>query len=215
MAVPESVVPPIGIRYTCEVTAISAGASSTVTEIRGHHLDGMTNDNVEAIYNVYIYGLSSIGSIGNFFSNLLIIDWESNNLETLTAADLRTMPNLVHLWIIENNIVSLESGLFQYTPNLRSIQLSSNNIEHVGNNLLTGLNVLYWASFLYNPCTYTWTIDPSPLSQLNLQLPIYCPPLAQYSAVAADMGLKRRSDDTIRSEIIARLKKSIASQRQN
>lgn len=73
--------------------------------------------------------------------------------------------------------MTLDGDLFQHTPKLQEIDFSLNELEHVGHNLLAGLASLTVVDFSANPCISEEAETPEGIQELNLQLPIKCPPL--------------------------------------
>lgn len=172
---------PIGDYYTCVVKEITSGNSTIVEDIRGTHVSEKSDGDVQGFLNSK-HGKGSIPkNIGKFLKNITVFQWSESNLEVITAGDLKPFPNLVILYLSENKIVSLSSDLFKHTPKLQRIMLHSNKIEHIGHDLLTGLVELTFVHIHYNRCIDALADTPEAIQELNLQLPISCPPLATTS----------------------------------
>jgi hypothetical protein len=173
---------PVGSQYTCEPKVSYSGDNSTLTGLTGTHLIGKSNADVISL-SVYSQLAEQIPKgIENFFPNLLTFNWSFAGLKKISAEDLKPFPNLMYLFLGGNNLVTLESDLFQYTLKLRRIYLFSNQLQHVGSNLLTNLNDLTFTYFHDNPCINDYAFTYETVQQLNLKLPISCPPLASTPA---------------------------------
>jgi Leucine-rich repeat (LRR) protein len=95
-------------------------------------------------------------------------------LKTISADDLKQFPKLEILFLNMNKLVSLDGNLFQHTRKLQSVDFYANELEHVGENLLTGLENLKYASFQNNPCIDIYANTHQKVQELNDQLPIKC-----------------------------------------
>lgn len=152
-------------------------------EIGGNHSNGKSAEVVEAFDNTQTLGSSSIPqNINKFFTNILVIRWGSSNLGTITAEDLKPFENLKELFLYFNKIVAIDGDLFRYNRKLQWIDFSGNKIEHVGKDLFTGLKDLKVVYFESNPCTEGIAYTPVAIQELNIQLPIRCPPFAATGA---------------------------------
>jgi len=118
----------------------------------GKHLSNKNFDDVEGFdadnltTHYFPRGLEKI------FKNLKMIDINNGRLKEIHQADLKPFPKLVCLELYENDIESLEKGLFDYNPKLEMIWLSSNKIVHIDVNLFDNLVKLTYLSLDANRC---------------------------------------------------------------
>lgn len=171
--------PAIGSTYTCAATVTNVEDPTNVTNIVGNHLEGRNNSDVNGFYIEFEEILTTIpNGIENFFADLEVFQWWFGNISTIDSTPFKPFPNLIYIELFINKLVSLDGDLFQYTPKLRQIGLHSNLLQHVGHDLMTDLTDLVDAGFLNNPCINVYANTPQQIEELNLQLPIQCPPLA-------------------------------------
>lgn len=168
----------IGSWYSCFATVVSTDNPATVTSISGSHSEGNRNEDVKQITVQSEYMLHAIpAGIEAYFPNLESIQWLPGGLTTIDSNTLKPFPNLIHLKLNYNHLVSLDGNLFQHTRRLRTIDFGSNLLEHIGHDLLTGLPELTVAYFYGNPCinlsAYYGSLE---VEELSLELSIQCPP---------------------------------------
>lgn len=164
--------------YFCPATVIfSEDGNPSLVEIRGDHLAGYSNFQVEAL-DVQNQDLRWIPKdIGSFFPNIRVIQWINSNLWEISSADLWQFPNLMVLDLQKNKIVSLESSLFAFTPKILTMSFDSNLLYHVGEDLLTSLKFLKSVYIRNNPCINYYAVSGSEIEYLIKNLHIRCPPL--------------------------------------
>lgn len=112
--------------------------------------------------------------IEKFFPNLVAIRWWFGHLTTLTTENLRPFPGLRHM-DVPNRIVTLNEGLFKYTPKIKYLSFFGNLLTHVGRDLLENLNELTYANFFSNPCISSHADTPQAIRAIKMQLLIQCP----------------------------------------
>lgn len=128
--------------YTCEAEITYSGDLNLLEEVRGGHLIGKTNNDVEA-WSVSYKVLHRIPpNLKDFFPNLKLIELTVTNLLSLTADDLNFPSLEVLMFSGHYNLTSIDSDLFKHTPKLVYIFCFDNGIRHVGNDLLANLNEL-------------------------------------------------------------------------
>lgn len=159
-------------RYRCQPNI--TGSGNTLEAIHGNHMRGKTNADVEFLY-VEGQAMNSLPrDIEVFFPKLIGLYILDSGLLTISAEDLRPFPNLLLFGSQENPLESLDGDLFKYTRKLRRVNIS-NQLQHVGHDLLAGLHNLTNAWFLYNPCISVDAYTKETVEALKLQLPINCP----------------------------------------
>ncbi|KAL7013362.1 hypothetical protein ACKWTF_015351 [Chironomus riparius] len=138
-----------------------------VDDISGIHRDGKTNEDV---LGFLIYGTNIpyfLKNLDKHFKNLKAILIQASHLKELHQADLKPFPNLLGLYLSENDIQVIEEGLFDFNPNLIEIRFQSNKIVHISanvfDNLLRKLSYLYLG---YNICISKNALNPSTVKDL-------------------------------------------------
>lgn len=164
-----------GAVFTCNLaTVISLENPTTVTGINGNQ----SNAAVQAFRIVNHKILNAIPyEFENFYPNLDIFEWYNGNITTIDS-DIFKLPKLVYLDLGGNQIVTLESNLFQNTPKLWRIYFDRGLLEHVGHDLMTELVDLRFAYFAFNTCVSINANTREEVQEVNRQLPILCPPSA-------------------------------------
>lgn len=168
----------IGTRYSCHAFIIDLGNLTTVYDIEGTHLEGRSDADVEVIRvsNFQVINHIPFG-FDHFFPNLILVDWFSGNLTTVSADQLEQFPNMIMLNLEHNSLVSLDGDLFKHSRKLQWIALSDNLLQHAGHGLLDDLDDLETAHFESNPCINFYAGTPERIQELRTQLAIRCPPL--------------------------------------
>lgn len=166
--------------YICEGTIVSAENPAFLTEIRGTHPGDLRLGDVGGFRLVRDSGEhSALNRIpGNFdviFPRLQGFNWGSN-LTSVIANDLRQFPNLVFLTLAGNQIQTVDGDLLRFTPLLQHLSLNINLIQHVGHDLFNGTDRVRTADFRSNPCIDVRATTVEAVRDLNIQLPILCPP---------------------------------------
>lgn len=168
--------PVLGNLYTCQPNVHASESGSVLEDVRGNHLEVMSNRDVYSLY-IFRQDLTFIPKdIGKFFPNLKGIYYQNSNLSTISSDDLKPFTQLLAFEVYLGNLVSLDGNLFQHNINLQYISFSSNKIEHIGHNLLGGLNQLQMADFSRNICVSMYASGSEEIRELKEQLPILCPP---------------------------------------
>lgn len=165
----------IGDLYGCEVEVISIDDPYSLTEVQGDHLSGNCNDDVE-FFRLQNHGdLRSIPKqIEKFFRNILVLQWTSGNIASITADDLEPFPNLRSLVMYSNKIEHLDSDLFKHSQKLQVIYFGFNLIKHVGPGLLSSLTNLKRADFAGNLCVDFYAPTSKEILELTDQLTTKC-----------------------------------------
>lgn len=141
-------------------------------------MDGKSNADVQSLHVQLDLQLSRMPrGIGDFFPNLKYMNWHFSALTEITAEDLRPFPGLVAFFVVHNNLISLDGDLFKYNPRLEWISLSGNNIQHVGQDLLMGLDQLDRIFIQSNPCINSFADSPELVRRLTFSLRSQCPSL--------------------------------------
>lgn len=164
----------VGDVYTCKPEVTNSNQLHVLEAVKGTHLEGRENQNVEALY-VLAQTLHYLpNNLGNFFPNLRAIWCHESQLLKISAETLKPFPNLMEFGARNNALETLDGDLFKYTPKLKWIYFSSNLIQHVGYDLMTDLIDLQNAIFLKNPCINVTANGFLEIQELNMQLPRKC-----------------------------------------
>lgn len=118
----------------------------------GKHLSNKIFDDVEGFEADNLTTHYFPRGLEKIFKNLKMIDINNGRLKEIHQDDLKPFPKLVCLELYENDIESLEKGLFDYNPKLEMIWLSSNKIVHIDANLFDNLVKLTYLSLDANRC---------------------------------------------------------------
>jgi len=117
-----------GTKYYCVASGFYVTTrNQVVTGVTGSHtVSGYTNAQVTAMYiaSQACYYLPS--GLGNFFPNLLSLEFNSAQLKEITKNDLRQFPKLQYFVIMSNQIEQLEKDLFMYNPEITTIRIQNN-----------------------------------------------------------------------------------------
>lgn len=128
------------------------GVTQNVTAVTGTHLTGMSNSDVKGLrIDADITFIPR--RIEDFFPNLVILDFEASDIDSLVGDELDPFPGLVFFAIFKSRALErIPGNLFSQTRNLKELWLDQNNIKYVGEGLLDGLQYLGWADFADNYC---------------------------------------------------------------
>lgn len=159
--------------YECK--AVVTGSGTLLATVSGDHLQGKTHAQVEnLVFNDQTMYLLPT-DINRFFPNLISLMIFNSNLLAINAVNLQPFPNMIIFAASNNPLVTIPGNLFNYTRKLAIIELYGNQLQHVGDNLLTGLEDLILVNFGSNPCISKAANTKEEIEELNSQLPISCP----------------------------------------
>lgn len=143
-------------------------------DVRGTHKEGFSNADVNYLDIVYQNLTYLPTNIETFFPNLKGITYFRFNLKQVSANDLKPFPQLAVFTVYGGDITTLDD-LLKYTPNLKWIAFTNNELQHIGENLLGNLAVQS-VNFVRNTCINTAaSSDRAAIIELNRRLPILCP----------------------------------------
>lgn len=195
--------------YTCRGTIISTENPRVITNITGIHLRGREDSDVKGIVIENRILDKVPRRIENFFANIEAFQWSHGNLSSVDASIFEPFQNMIFIHLGYNQLVTLESNLFQQNRNLREIRFARNVLRHVGHNLLSGLPSLMLADFTGNSCTGLFASNTQEVQVINLQLPIECPPSTTTPPTGTSTAPPTTEDIDCPEETV-RLKKRIA-----
>lgn len=187
----------IGDWYTCDATLTTAGNPTFVTEVSGTHEEGKVNVDVKGLIVNNHRILTTIPTgVETFFTNLEGFEWYDGSISTIDSSTFAPFPNLLVIYLGTNKIVTLDGDVFLHTRKLREIYFNFNKLEHVGHGLLNGLTDLTYANFQGNPCFNAHASTQQKIQELNLQLPIQCPPATLATTTIATTSEPKECADT-------------------
>ncbi|KAL7035717.1 hypothetical protein ACKWTF_008521 [Chironomus riparius] len=145
----------VGNIYYCWIQnnlKINSPSSALITSHSGGHKSGYNNN--------YVYGIwSDVGGISYFplgldelYPNINFIVIRNGRIQELHQSDLKSLPNLKHLDLGQNDIDVLEEGLFDYNPELILISFMENKICEVAQSSFDIMPKLHWLYLSYNQC---------------------------------------------------------------
>lgn len=140
--------------------------------------------------------------IEQFFPNLIGLQWYNGGATTIVADDIKPFGDLEELYVFQTHLNSLDGDLFNYSQRLRMVFFSNNQLEHVGHNLLQGMPQLTQAHFNSNPCIDSAAVTPAEIEELNIRLPIVCPPLGTTTDQSTTEELSSTSEFQTTSDLI-------------
>lgn len=90
--------------------------------------------------------------IENFFPFLERLSIVGAQLESIKSDNLKPFVHLETVNLKNNNIVTLNSDVFEFNPEITTLWLSRNKLKHIGADILTPLKKLSYADFSSNEC---------------------------------------------------------------
>lgn len=140
--------------YACNVNNPRVDSShTTVTGIKGDHLDGHKNSDVNCFRVYHSSLLRAIPQgLGNFLPNLTFISVSKTRLASITQATLKSFTELTVLDLMMNKLRVLESGLFKYNTKLTDIYFGDNPLNAIAPDIFEPLAGLEFAHFRNNFC---------------------------------------------------------------
>jgi hypothetical protein len=167
----------VGLTYHCSSITFDWEISyeKRIEKVYGTHENGKSNEDVES----FGYGDAKLSFIPTnlacFFPNLRAMFIYSPLLQ-ISASDLKPFPNLVYFDVQRTLFTNLDGDLFKHTRKLKMIICTIGKLENVGENILDGLNDLYWVNFMTNPCINLWANTQTGIQNVKQQLLVGCPP---------------------------------------
>lgn len=143
-----------GKPYECIIygNLTTSESNRTVTEVRGNHKEGKTNDDVKKFF-VYVSKTPYLPlNVSAFFKNLEIFTVEKSGVKFLTNDDLKGMHKLKVFDVSNNPIGRLEKGFFEGKSSIEKISFFKCQLRFVDKFALDPLTKLKSALFANNPC---------------------------------------------------------------
>lgn len=167
----------LGNSYNCLSRGENTGNLTLADEVRGEHLSGKSNADVE-VFNEQGNKIQFIPSnLADFFPNINGMLIGAAPLLELTANDLKPFPNLLRFDSNYGEFSSIDGDLFQHTKMIQKIQINNARLQNVGENLLSGLNDLTNVEFRGDACINFFADTLEKIEELKDLLLVQCPPL--------------------------------------
>jgi len=145
----------LGQVYRCEIQNnfdVASPEDVVVNSVNEKHLYNMSNDNVTGLFSASKNLKYIPKKMENFFKNIKLIDLVDNRIKKVQQDDLKPFPKLIYCGFKDNEIETLENGLFDYNLELELVSFWNNKITQVGPNVFDHLTKLTWLYFDQNPC---------------------------------------------------------------
>lgn len=139
--------------YICRVTGFGLYSSSgRIIDIFGTHLEGKSNINVDTFIIVGHQIETFPRFLCHFFPNLKSISVIECGLKSLRKSDLSGCEGIQKLMLNGNVISTIESNVFENTPNLENISFYNNwlSFDILPENIFDGLKKLKSVNFEKN-----------------------------------------------------------------
>ncbi|KAG5667379.1 hypothetical protein PVAND_015361 [Polypedilum vanderplanki] len=146
----------LGSVYRCLANNVVASSGNAVTSVVGTHQTERTHDDVKVLLIQNSHDLRIFPrNVRIFFPNIIGISLTQTSIKTLNGDELNEYgAQLIWFGIVLSHVVEVPSNFFLHTPNVVNVWFSNNQIERVGNDLLTPLNKneLKIVDFILNRC---------------------------------------------------------------
>jgi len=137
------------ILYACKIKYQSV--PSKILKVRGKHLPGKTNDDVQEIRFVKCNIPVVPAGLTRIFPNMIDLSIWKSNLKFVCNKDLIEYRNLKQLYLYDNKLEFVPGNLFDGFTNLEEVGLNDNKLEMIEPTLLFGLDKLKVIDISDNP----------------------------------------------------------------
>jgi hypothetical protein len=169
----------IGSLYTCVTQNTQFPSNHTVTNTTGIHMNNHTDADVKAIW---IQGMGSLSFFPrestNFFPNIIAVLIGGTVIDTMHGDELSEFgQQLQWFFMYSSSVSTVSSRLFEAGPDLVVAGFVYCELERVGRNLFTSLNVtrLRELNFNNNPCISRYAFNETDITELIEELQVSCP----------------------------------------
>lgn len=125
--------------YTCEIRDEEIPSEVNSESFEGDHQGDLTNDDVKYVFIQFSRFTSFPKNLGAVFKNVTWLRIWYSNLREITKEDLKQFPNLKILNLLSNQIENIPKDLFEFNKKLKFIGLSSLKVQKIESSLLAGL----------------------------------------------------------------------------
>lgn len=139
--------------YTCHaLDLVVTKEDRTITEIKGQHMDGKSNDDIEEFYVHHGDCTMLPLNLGAFFKNLDIFYVKASQVKKLTSEDLKGLNKLKVFDVSHNLIERLEKGIFDGHSSIEKISFVDNELNFIDKDAFDSLVNLKGVHFQRNRC---------------------------------------------------------------
>ncbi|KAG5670301.1 hypothetical protein PVAND_000577 [Polypedilum vanderplanki] len=141
--------------YTCFVqnNKIFKNYRANIDSIDGLHAINKTHEDVQALSILSIYNMKFLpANIENSFGNLILLQIWNTDYEKIHQKDLKGFRKLKYLFLSNNQLKIIETGLFQYNIELEFIWLNFNKITRIDSFAFSHLKKLRNLKMFGNEC---------------------------------------------------------------
>lgn len=142
-----------GENYQCFVDDLRVEKDTERADsVGGKHSPGKTHGDVRSIFIEKSQAHYWPKGVEKFFRNIEGITVQDSTLKALTQEDLKGFSQLKELFIKNNKLTTLHSGLFDFNPKLKFISFSTNYLRSIPADLIDPIEDLDELRFAYNVC---------------------------------------------------------------
>jgi hypothetical protein len=168
--------PSLGITYTCMVhrsLSVTSPNQQVVTNVRGAHLAGRTNNDVRMVNFDDVDDLVVVPrGLTNFFPNIEGLRIYESDVRNLNGNELNEYVNLRWFMVYDSDVINIPGNFFQNNPNLIFVSFDDNEVRQVGAELFSynhNVTGMQYIGFWENICVDSGASTPEQIeSLLNL-----------------------------------------------
>lgn len=132
-----------GSQYTCVAQrAVVTSFETYVTEAKGEHIEGKTNDDVQAIYFVNQTTRYVPLDLAKPFPNIIALRMQKSGLKFINQTTFKKQRMFRFIQLDDNEIEFIPKKTFWGQRNLESLSISGNRIKRIDSDMLLGLRNL-------------------------------------------------------------------------
>lgn len=173
----------IGNVYGCQKNNLNVTQPNDLTSaiLGKHSSSNHSNFDVRAFDVTKQTCLYLPGRVKNFFMNLELLRIVNSKLQSISSADLKPFSKLRVLILSANNLVNLESDLFDNNPELVRVDFRDQKLKLIGYNVLENVPKLSIADFTNAGClTYFAENGKTGIRELKKEIRINCQPIEDF-----------------------------------
>ena len=125
------------------------------------------------------------------------LEISKSGLKVITQDDLRPFPKLKTLWLNFNNLVSLESNLFYFNPQLKIINFNNNRIRSVSYDILDPVDEPSEIYFINNICISREGKSREDINKVEREIIEKCQPMRNEICEIELATLKRKLSEIL------------------
>ena len=130
--------------YNCQALAFKVnGANMTITGVRGNHMTGSKNEDVEVLYVTSNYQMDYIPfGLSNVFPNIKKFDIQTTSLAYISKASFLGLKNLKSINFLSGEIEVIPEDTFSELIHLQTLNLRMNKIQKIEQKTFSSLVIL-------------------------------------------------------------------------